>query len=71
LRPLGGGLVGFFGFVSDTPFSSVEIREVQTITGDSFVMDNVVIATIPEPATALLFGIGAMLVLGWSRRMWS
>ncbi|MEO1047742.1 MAG: PEP-CTERM sorting domain-containing protein [Pseudomonadota bacterium] len=56
----------FFGFTSDTPFTSL-VFESAAPNGDGFGVDNVSVgAAIPEPATWLmmllgLFGLGGMM----------
>ena len=63
---------GFFGFVSDTPFSSVLLRQVQRGgVLEDMSMDNVRFsaAAVPEPASLAVFGIGACIAgFGAARR---
>lgn len=58
----------FFGFVSDTPISQVQLRGgTQGGVQETFDMDNarfVAAATVPEPSTFALFGLIAGLGLG-------
>lgn len=69
--------VRFFGFVSDTPFSTVTFRS--TGTNDGFGIDNVsyaasVAAAVPEPATwaMLIAGFAAIgLTMRRRGRLWS
>jgi PEP-CTERM motif-containing protein len=58
---------GFFGFTTNTPFTTLEFRG---IINDVFGIDNVTIGTgaaVPEPSTwaMMLMGFGA---IGWSMR---
>jgi hypothetical protein len=55
---------GFFGFVSDTPFSNVYIG---TSSVEHYTLDNMVYSVIPAPGAILLGSIGVGLV-GWLRR---
>ena len=59
------GLFSFFGFTSDTAFTSVTF---QGLANDVYGIDNV--SYIPEPATGLMVvgGVGAMLMGIRSRR---
>lgn len=54
----GSGEIGFFGFISDMPFSEVEITNLDNGEGDGFTTDNVTyqvqVAAVPLPATAAL-----------------
>ncbi len=67
-NPAGGGTFsGFFGFVSDTAFSSVSLGSGFTGNGETFNADNVVFrvsgggggGAVPAPATLTLMLIGA------------
>ena len=52
---------GFFGFVSDTPFTTARILNVSGANSD-FDLDNVTFSSVPEPGTLLmlLLGLAAM-----------
>ena len=62
---------GFFGFVSDTPFST-PLLFLSSGAPDGFGIDDVVYSTasaaVPEPATLLLLGTGLLLAAGQRRR---
>ncbi|MEQ9409463.1 MAG: PEP-CTERM sorting domain-containing protein [Fuerstiella sp.] len=62
--------VRFFGFTSDVSFTSVELRGVGTFN-DGFSLDNVSFseqAPVPEPASLAMWGLGAIVLTGYSRR---
>jgi len=63
---------GFFGFVDDETnlYSSVILAAVpfSNGTGERFGFDNVSGATVPEPSTALLFGLGLFGIAVAGRR---
>lgn len=60
---------GFFGFVSDTPFSS-ELLFLSSGDPDGFGIDDVVYASnpVPEPTTLALLGAGLVAVRARRRR---
>lgn len=52
---------GFWGFVSDTPFQAMKLTEGSFNGGvvwETFDMDNMSYAPVPEPGTLLLLGAG-------------
>jgi hypothetical protein len=62
-NPAVGTFSGFFGFVSDTPFTSINLGSGFTGNGELFDADNVRFASanasaIPEPSTLVLLGFG-------------
>ena len=65
---------GFFGIISDTPFSQIIIAASPGVTPDEiFTMDNVsfgeqAATPVPEPTSLLLFGTGALGVLARTLR---
>jgi hypothetical protein len=52
----------FLGFVSDTPFTAVEIHFTTGPSIDGALLDNLVYAPVPEPTSYALFGLGALAV---------
>ena len=69
LNPAAGGTFsGFFGFVSDTPFTEVRFGSGLTGNGETFNADNLEIvrpgqtSTVPEPAALALLASGLVLV---------
>jgi hypothetical protein len=66
-----GGIHGsFFGWTSSTPFNSVflSIYFLQNGGGETFDMDNLQFAPVPEPGVAPLLG-GGLIVAGFARRL--
>ena len=65
---------GFFGIISDTPFSQIIISASTGLPFDEiFLLDNVSFGEqaetpVPEPASLLLFGTGALVVSARMRR---
>lgn len=61
-----GGLdQGFFGLVSDEPFTSISLVALGSIdSNDAFTVDNVAFE-LPEPANP---GLAALVVLAWLGR---
>ncbi len=53
----------FWGFVSDTPFTSVKLVGGSGIHQQNYSLDDMVYAPIPEPATALLLVLGGLAAL--------
>ncbi len=62
------GSLGFFGIVSDTSFTSVEIREALNANDtNEFFGEFYADAPVPIPASLWLFG-SALGLLGWKKR---
>lgn len=65
---------GFFGVISDTPFSVIELREgTQGGAAETYDLDNVVfasadVAAVPAPPTVLLAAVGALGMLATKLR---
>ncbi len=58
--------LGFFGFTSTSDISSISLAIPE---GDTFVIDEAVLAdTTPEPASIVLFATGLLALAGLSRR---
>lgn len=73
VNPTGGIFTGFYGFVSDTAFTSISLGSGFTGNGELFDADNASFARadvtlVPEPASLGLVGIGLAGVLLASRR---
>jgi hypothetical protein len=67
---------GDYGFYTSSFYSSTDLGRFGFVTGGAsnlpgmdFLVDNIVLSTIPvpEPSTCILFGVGGLLVL-WTRR---
>lgn len=68
-----GGPLGFFGVSSDTPFTTVMVRDVtNTIDNEifgGFLLGSAPLTSVPEPSTLALWSVGfAGLLLGRRRR---
>lgn len=64
-------LSGFFGFVSDVPFFTVTLTEGTSNGGvsyETYDMDNMVYAPVPEPTSLLLLGAGLLGAGRFARR---
>ena len=64
--PILSGEASFFGFASDTAFTSLVIRGLPE--SDGFGIDNISVAAIPVPATLPLLAGGLGLLALWRRR---
>ena len=53
---------GFWGFISDTPFTSVKLIGGAGSNQQNYSLDDMVYSQIPEPATMLLFSLGSLLL---------
>ena len=71
-NPIGGTFSGFFGFVSDTSFTSINLGSGFTGNGEFFDADNVRFrianGTVPEPATLALVGLGVFGIAALRKR---
>jgi hypothetical protein len=64
------GNVAYITLVSDTIFSSVELRfDNNTNSADGWGIDNVTLAKVPEPGTLALLGLGLFGLTAARRRM--
>lgn len=63
------GLAGarFLGFALE----SSDVGQFGTNTPTYFALDNLVLSAVPEPSAIALLGVGALALLGASRRGWS
>ncbi len=57
----------FWGFVSDTPFTSVRLVGGGGIHQQNYKLDNLVYAQVPEPSTLWLLTIGIVLIIRHDR----
>ncbi|MEQ9411330.1 MAG: PEP-CTERM sorting domain-containing protein [Fuerstiella sp.] len=68
--PLNGN-TRFWGFVSDTPFTTISFTQVSG-AADGFRLDNLVYsantAAVPEPGSLILMSVGAISLIGYRRR---
>ena len=63
-----GNTVGFFGFQTDTPFTTLEfVTSSLTRPLDGYSLDNVAFAPVPIPGALWLFGSGLLGLLALSR----
>jgi hypothetical protein len=58
----------FWGFVSDTPFTSVELRGGTGSNQQHYNLDNMVFSPVPIPGVVWLFGTGLIGLLSVSKR---
>jgi hypothetical protein len=58
----------FLGFVSDSPFTSVDIHFATRPGSDGVLIDDLQYAVVPVPAAVWLFGSGLLGLIGMSRR---
>ena len=58
----------FWGFISDTPFTSVELIGGSGTNQQHYSLDNMVFSPVPVPAAAWLFGSGLIGLIGIARR---
>ena len=63
----GGVDQGFFGLISDEPFTSITLIALGTSTNDAFTVDNVAIE-LPEPTSSGLAALLALALLAQRRR---
>lgn len=78
VNPANGTFSGFYGFVSDTVITSINLGSGFTGSGETFNADNVRFqvaqggdgggATVPEPGTLALLASGLLLAIGFGRR---
>jgi hypothetical protein len=58
---------GFWGFTSDTPFTSVKLVGGGGTHQQHYSLDNMVYSPVPEPGSLWLFSGGLMGLLAWRR----
>ncbi|HEB88829.1 MAG TPA: PEP-CTERM sorting domain-containing protein [Deltaproteobacteria bacterium] len=62
----------FWGFISDTPFTTLTISQIGFSSGggdgDGFTIDNLAYAVVPEPSTGLLFASGLAMLAARRRQ---
>jgi hypothetical protein len=58
----------FWGFISDTPFSSVELIGGSSSNQQHYSLDNMVFSPVPVPAAVWLFGSGILGLVSIVRR---
>ena len=54
---------GFWGFISDTPFTSVKLVGGSGSNQQNYRLDNMVYSQVPEPATMSLLGLGVLVMI--------
>ena len=59
---------GFWGFISDTPFTSVKLQGATGTNQQSYQLDNMVYSPVPVPAAVWFFGSGLIGLVGVARR---
>jgi hypothetical protein len=59
---------GFWGFISDTPFTSVKLMGGGGSNQQSYQLDNMVYSPVPVPAAVWLFGSGLLGLVSIARR---
>lgn len=58
---------GFWGFISDTPFTSVKLIGGRGTNQQHYSLDDMVYSPVPEPGTFLLLSAGLICFLAWGR----
>ncbi|MDX2458330.1 MAG: VPLPA-CTERM sorting domain-containing protein, partial [Gammaproteobacteria bacterium] len=58
----------FFGFISDTPFTSVKLIGGGGSNQQNYSLDDMVYSAVPVPAAVWLFGSGLLGLVGIARR---